>query len=161
MFSKLGYYRIMWYLFIGFKIILCSVYSVWFVKYVFSVKIWFVKTSAGIVKYESQVIKSNPVLAIAAHIWWAPGLFQQFVLFRWTKCWTKYFFGHCNAIQVWTFESSRCSHSKIFWIMVGLKVSKSLENFLCWSHSYHSLKEVSKVLCNFCRFPKKMGSFLA
>ena len=40
-------------------IILCSFHSIWFVKYVFSAKIWFVKTSTKIVKYESQVVKSN------------------------------------------------------------------------------------------------------
>ena len=29
-------------------------------KYVFSAKIWFMKTSSRIMKYESQVVKSNP-----------------------------------------------------------------------------------------------------
>ena len=29
-------------------------------KYVFSAKIWFVKTSTRVVKYELEVIKSNP-----------------------------------------------------------------------------------------------------
>ena len=28
----------------------------------FSAKIWFVKTSTRIVKYESQVVKSNPII---------------------------------------------------------------------------------------------------
>ena len=37
----------------------CSLY-LWFVKYFFSAKIWFVKTSTWIVKYESRVVKSNP-----------------------------------------------------------------------------------------------------
>ena len=50
-----------WYLFAGFKaIILCFVYSVPFVKYQFSAKIWFVKTSTIIMKYKSRVVKSNP-----------------------------------------------------------------------------------------------------
>ena len=40
-------------------IILCSVYSIWFVKYMFSAKIWSMKTSTRIVKYESWVVKSN------------------------------------------------------------------------------------------------------
>ena len=41
------------YFFEGFKtIIFYSVHSIRFVKYVFSVKIWFVKTSTRIVKYE-------------------------------------------------------------------------------------------------------------
>ena len=54
-------WRVTWYLFAGFKtIILCSVHSIWFVKYVFSAKIWFVKTLTRIVKYESRVVKSNP-----------------------------------------------------------------------------------------------------
>ena len=44
----------------GFKtIMLCSVHSFWLVKYEFSAKIWFIKTSTRIVKYESQVIKLN------------------------------------------------------------------------------------------------------
>ena len=51
--------QIIWYLFAGFKtIIFCSVQSLWFVKYMFSAKIWLVKTR--IVKYESRVVKSNP-----------------------------------------------------------------------------------------------------
>ena len=37
-----------------------SVHPKWFVKYVFSTKEWFVKTSTRIVKYESRVVKSNP-----------------------------------------------------------------------------------------------------
>ena len=46
---------------INFKtIILYSVHSTRFMKYEFSVEMWFVKTSARIVKYESQVFKSNP-----------------------------------------------------------------------------------------------------
>ena len=45
----------------GFKtIILCSVHSIWFEKDVFSAKLWFVKTSTGIVKHESRVVKSSP-----------------------------------------------------------------------------------------------------
>ena len=56
MFLKLWQYRIIWYLFTGFKIIiLCSVHSLWFVRYVFSAKIWFVKTWTRIVKCESRV----------------------------------------------------------------------------------------------------------
>ena len=35
-------------------------YSVLFVIYMFSAKIWVVKTSLRIVKYESRVVKSNP-----------------------------------------------------------------------------------------------------
>ena len=62
MFLKLWQYRIIWYLFTGFKIIiLCSVHSLWFVRYVFSAKIWFVKTWTRIVKCESRVVKSNTV----------------------------------------------------------------------------------------------------
>ena len=61
MFSKLWHYRIIWYLFAGFKtVILCSVHSIWFVKYVLAAKMWFVKTSFRIMKYESQDVKSNP-----------------------------------------------------------------------------------------------------
>ena len=40
-------------------IVLFSVLSIQFMKYVFSAKIWFVKTSTRIVKYESRVAKSN------------------------------------------------------------------------------------------------------
>ena len=36
------------------------VHWLWFVKYVFSTKIWFVKTSTWFLKYESRVVKSNP-----------------------------------------------------------------------------------------------------
>ena len=55
------HWRIVWYLFAGFKImILCSGHPIWFMNYVFSVKIWFVKNSTRIVKYESQIVKSNP-----------------------------------------------------------------------------------------------------
>ena len=49
-------------LFVDFiAIILCSIYCIWFVKYVLSAKKWFVKTSTRILKYESRVVKSNPV----------------------------------------------------------------------------------------------------
>ena len=58
---ELGHYLKIWYLFTGFKtMIFCSVGSMWFMKYKFSAKIWFVETSTRIVKYESQVIKSSP-----------------------------------------------------------------------------------------------------
>ena len=51
MFLKLWQCRIMCYLLVGFKtIILCSVLSIWFVKYAISAKIWFVKTTTRIVK---------------------------------------------------------------------------------------------------------------
>ena len=54
--------RVICYFFVGFKIImLSSAHSIWFVKYVFLAKTWFVKTSTRIVKYESRVVKSNPV----------------------------------------------------------------------------------------------------
>ena len=52
---------IIWSLFPGLKtVMLCSVHYLWFVKYVFSAEIWFVKTSTRVVKYKSQVIKLNP-----------------------------------------------------------------------------------------------------
>ena len=35
--------------------------SVWFLKYDFSAKIWFMKTTTRIVKYESRVLKRNPI----------------------------------------------------------------------------------------------------
>ena len=41
-------------------IIVCSVHFIRFKKYAFSAKIWFVKTSTRIAKYESWVVKSNP-----------------------------------------------------------------------------------------------------
>ena len=47
---------------VSFKtIIVCSVHSIRFVKYKSFAEIWFVKTSTRIVKYESRVVKSNPV----------------------------------------------------------------------------------------------------
>ena len=77
-FLNLCYCQIIWYLIVGFKtIILCSVHSLWFVKYMFSAKIWFMKTSTRIVKYKSQVIKSNPAYNRNIYkqrhssIWWA------------------------------------------------------------------------------------------
>ena len=75
MLVKLWRCRIIWFLFVSFKIIiLCSIvcrlifhsllvklfHSLWFAKYLIFAKIWFVKTSIRIVKYESQVAKSNP-----------------------------------------------------------------------------------------------------
>ena len=45
-----------WYL----NIILCFVHSIWFVKYVFSTNIWFIKTWTKIIKYISRVVKLNP-----------------------------------------------------------------------------------------------------
>ena len=61
MLLELWHYRIIWYLFEGFKtVIVCSVHSVRFMKFVFCAKIWFVKTSTRIVKYESHVATSNP-----------------------------------------------------------------------------------------------------
>ena len=62
MFLKLSQRRIIWYLLVDVEgRILCSVHSIRFVKYVFSAKIYFVKTSTRIVKHESRVVKSNPV----------------------------------------------------------------------------------------------------
>ena len=63
-FLKLWYCWIIWYLFASFNIILCSIHFIWFVKYMFPAKIWFAKTSTIIVKYESRVVKSNPVLVV-------------------------------------------------------------------------------------------------
>ena len=60
MLLKLWHCWLIWYLFAGFKtLILCSGHSIWFVKYLLSAKIWFLKTSTRIVKCESQVIKLN------------------------------------------------------------------------------------------------------
>ena len=54
-----------WCLFAGFKnIFLWSAHSLWFMKFVFSAKIWFMKTSTWIVKYKSRVIKSNPAVLL-------------------------------------------------------------------------------------------------
>ena len=62
-FLKLWHCQIIWYLFACFKvIILGSFHSIWFVKYVFSAKLRFVKPSTRLVKYESRVLKSNPEL---------------------------------------------------------------------------------------------------
>ena len=59
-FLELWHCRIIWYLFEGFKTtIVCSVHSV---RFVFSTKIWFVKTSTRIVKYKSRIIRSSPDL---------------------------------------------------------------------------------------------------
>ena len=58
---KLCQCRIIWYLLPCFTIIImCYVHSVRFMKNVSFPKIWFVKTSTRIVKYESWVIKSIP-----------------------------------------------------------------------------------------------------
>ena len=57
---KLRHYKIIWCLFAGFKtLVLCSVYSTLLVKYVISVKMWFMKTLARMVKYEPRIVKSN------------------------------------------------------------------------------------------------------
>ena len=62
-FLKLWHCQIIWYLFACFKvIILGSFHSIWFVKYVFSAKLRFVKPSTRLMKYESRVLKSNPEL---------------------------------------------------------------------------------------------------
>ena len=80
-FLKLWYCQIIWYLFAGFKvIILCSFHSIWFVKYVFSAKLRFVKPSTRLVKYKSRVLKSNPELvnnSIVDHLEQC-GLFSDF-----------------------------------------------------------------------------------
>ena len=68
MFSKLWCCQIVLFLFAGFKtIILCSVHPEWFMKFAFSAKIWFVKTSTRIVKYESRVFKLNPATVITCY----------------------------------------------------------------------------------------------
>ena len=55
--------QIIWCLFAGLKpIILRSVHSIWFMKYICLAEMWFVKTSTRIVKHESQVVKLNPVM---------------------------------------------------------------------------------------------------
>ena len=57
--------RIIWYLLAGLKpIILCFVHSVWFVKYLFSAEIWFVKMPTRTVKYKSWVVKLNPEVSV-------------------------------------------------------------------------------------------------
>ena len=49
-------------MFADFKtMILCSLHSKQFVKFVISAKIWFMKTSIRPVKYEPRVVKLNPV----------------------------------------------------------------------------------------------------
>ena len=54
--------QIIWHLLAGFKnSFLWSAHSLWFTKYVFSAKIWLVKTSTWIVKYKSWVVKLNLV----------------------------------------------------------------------------------------------------
>ena len=66
MFLKLSQCWIIWYLLVGFKtIILCSHHAMRFLKYVFFAKIWFVKPSTRIVKYESQVIKLIPWMILS------------------------------------------------------------------------------------------------
>ena len=56
-FLKLSQCRIILYLPGAFQtIILCSVHSILFVKYVFSAKIWFMKTSTGYMKYKWRII---------------------------------------------------------------------------------------------------------
>ena len=63
-FLKLWRCQIIWLLFAGFKtIIFCLVHTIWFMKYVFPVKIWFVKTWIRIMKYKSHVIKSSLILS--------------------------------------------------------------------------------------------------
>ena len=52
------------------------VFSTRFVKYVFSCKIWFVKISTRIVKYESRVFKSNPVQEKTSGMKWVK-LYQK------------------------------------------------------------------------------------
>ena len=54
-FLKSWHCWIIWYLLAGFKV--CVLFTM---KYVFSVKIWFIKTTTRILKYKSQVVKSNP-----------------------------------------------------------------------------------------------------
>ena len=59
-FLKLWHCQIIWYIFVGFKtIMLFSVHCIRFMKWVFSVKIWFLKTSTRIMKYKSWVVKSD------------------------------------------------------------------------------------------------------
>ena len=57
MFQEIWHCEIFWYCRFQNHIL---VISLWFVKYEFSTKIWFVKTSTWIVKYESRVVKLNP-----------------------------------------------------------------------------------------------------
>ena len=57
---KLWHYKIIWCLFAGFKtLVLCSVHSTWLIKYVISVKMWFMKTLARMGKYKPRIVKSN------------------------------------------------------------------------------------------------------
>ena len=59
-----------WYLLERFKIIiLCSIHSI-FIELVFCAEIWFVKCSTRIVKYESRVIKSNPIIICFLKVFW-------------------------------------------------------------------------------------------
>ena len=59
-----------WYLLERFKIIiLCSIHSI-FIELVFCAEIWFVKRSTRIVKYESRVTKSNPIIICFLKVFW-------------------------------------------------------------------------------------------
>ena len=60
MFLKLWHCQIIWYLFAGLKtMILCffTLYDSW---NVFPTKLWFLKTSTRIMKYDSRIMKLNP-----------------------------------------------------------------------------------------------------
>ena len=70
MFSTLWQCQIIWNIYVSFTtIILYSLRSIQFMKrFVFSKKIWFLKNSTRVVKYESWVVKLNP--AWLSRFWW-------------------------------------------------------------------------------------------
>ena len=76
-----------WYL----NIILCFVHSIWFVKYVFSTNIWFIKTWTKIIKYISRVVKLNPASIPPPWNHCKPWLFKGQMLInllKFTYCYT-------------------------------------------------------------------------
>ena len=105
------------------------VHSLWFVKYMFSTKIWFVKSSTKIVKYESRVVKSNPI-----------AILKNFVKFTEKDLCQSLFLKHPAPLKEYS------GTSVFLWI---LKSCKNL--FFCKmpsGHCFCSLKDYSESIQN-------------
>ena len=97
---KSCYCQTSWYLFAGFKTMILNSVHPKTKLCLFSVKIWFVKTSIRIAKYESQVVDLN--------------LYYDFFSFRWMRWWGCWQLNKLSMIQMCLFPSVSHIDSHLF-----------------------------------------------
>ena len=89
--------------------IFCCVHFIWFMNYIFSTKMWFVKTLSWIVKFKSQVVK------------WNPALFATYLSFL------RLFMESCQSFSV------NSMSQRIIWSVESFGVFRVFRKWLIWS----------------------------